>query len=320
MKELALVLVASAADFIFGDPHSIPHPIRYIGKLIKYQEDRIRSSFSNLKLGGFFLLGGSVIAVAAAVSTLLRVSGLISPVLSDILNCYILYTALASKCLDVEARKVYRELEDGNLGQARIKIGYLVGRETGELDTEEVTRATVETVAENTVDGVLAPLFYIGIGLFLGIPAELVYIYKTVNTLDSMVGYKNEKYGELGYASAKCDDILNYLPARIGSALMALGGLFHGYDFKSAVKTIARDRRNHKSPNCGYPESAVAGLLNIQLGGTNVYFGESVYKPTIGDRIREIRPDDIVKAIKIMYIAELLMIAAIAAIYTVKLG
>ena len=319
MKELILVLAASVADFIFGDPYFIPHPIRYIGKWIKYLEDRIRSSTSNLKLGGFFLLGGSVIGVTAVISIVLRLSGRISPLFSDLLSCYILYTSLASKCLDVEARKVYRELKDGNLEQARIKIGYLVGRETSELDTEEVTRATVETVAENTVDGVLAPLFYIGIGLFLGIPAELVYIYKTVNTLDSMVGYKNEKYGQLGYASAKCDDILNYIPARVGSALMSVAGLMLRYNFKNGIKTIVRDRRNHKSPNCGYPESAVAGLLNIQLGGTNVYFGESVYKPTIGDRIREIRPDDILKAIKIMYIAELLMLVSIAAIYTMKL-
>lgn len=315
MKELLVVAIAVVADFILGDPYSIPHPIRYIGMWIKYLERKLRNSFSNLKLSGFFLLFGAVFGVTAVAGLSVRLSEYMSPVFSDIVKCYIIYTALASKCLDVEARKVYRELKSGKLEEARVKIGYLVGRETSELDAEQVTRATVETVAENTVDGVLAPLFYIGVGLFLGIPAELVYIYKTVNTLDSMVGYKNEAYRDLGYASAKFDDILNYIPARIGSLLMTVSGLILGYDFRSGIETLIRDRRNHSSPNCGYPESAAAGLLNIQLGGTNVYFGESVYKPTIGDKVREIDPEDIIKTIKIMYLSELLLLAAIAIIY-----
>lgn len=319
MKEVAIIGLALMLDFIIGDPQSVPHPIRYIGKWISFLEKIIRDRFSNLKLGGFALLLGSIAMTLIVVKLAIWSVGLLHPLLSDAVKLYIIYSALAAKCLDVESRKVYRELVAGKLAEARKKIGYLVGRDTSELESDEITRATVETVAENTVDGILAPLFYIGVGLFFGIPAELVYIYKTVNTLDSMVGYNNEKYGDIGFASAKLDDVLNYIPARIGSCFMAVSGLILGYNFKNSVKIINRDRRNHKSPNCGYPESAVAGLIGIQLGGTNVYFGESVYKPTIGDRLREIEPDDIIKTIKVMYLSEILFATGILLLYIIGL-
>ena len=168
----------------------------------------------------------------------------------------------------------------------------------------------METVAENTVDGIIAPLFYGFIG-----GAPLAMAYKAINTLDSTVGYKNDKYYYLGFASAKIDDIANYIPARLGVVLLSLGSLFVGFNFKNALKIGIRDRKNHKSPNCAFPEGAVSGALGIQLGGTNVYFGKEVYKPTIGDKTREIEIEDIVRTNKIMYSSSIISMIIFTVIY-----
>ena len=173
-----------------------------------------------------------------------------------------------------------------------------------------VAKAAIETVAENTVDGIIAPLFYGFIG-----GAPLAMAYKAVNTLDSTVGYKNDKYYYLGFASAKIDDIANYIPARLGVILLPLGSLFTGFNFKDALKIGIRDRKNHKSPNCAFSEGAVAGALGIQLGGTNVYFGKEVYKPTIGDKTREIEIEDIVRTNKIMYSSSIISIIIFTVAY-----
>lgn len=315
MINLGLIGIAMAMDFIIGDPPNLPHPIRYIGKLIKTLEMNIRRGFSNLRLGGTVLLLASLIVVIGTTHLIVRIADDIHPIAGIIIKIYILFSALAAKCLDIEARKVYFELKAKNLAGARQKIGYLVGRDTSRLNQAEITRATVETVAENTVDGVLAPLFFIALGLWFGLPCEFVYAYKTTNTLDSMVGYKNENYKDIGWASAKFDDCLNYIPARLGSLAMLLAGAILKLDFKTGFRILIRDRKNHKSPNCGWPESAVAGLLNIQLGGTNVYFGEAVYKPTIGDRLRELDCGDIIGSIRIMYVSELVFGIIIGLIY-----
>ena len=225
-------------------------------------------------------------------------------------NSFLIYTTLATKCLKDEAVKIYEVLKTKDIEKARVQVSYIVGRDTTHLDEGEIIRATVETVAENTVDGIIAPMFYAFIG-----GAPLAMAYKAINTLDSTVGYKNDKYKDLGFASAKIDDIANFIPARISSILMAIGSFILKYNYKDALKISIRDRKNHKSPNCAYQEGAVAGALGIQLGGTNIYFGKAVYKPTIGDKHREIEVDDIVKTNKIMYATSIISIVVFTIIF-----
>ncbi|MGN1032454.1 MAG: adenosylcobinamide-phosphate synthase CbiB [Intestinibacter sp.] len=289
-------------DLIVGDPYSFPHPVKYIGKLIKVVENFIRKiakTDKGLKIGGFFLwfiTVGTTFAVTYLIMKLAR----FNTVVYVIINSIVIYTTLATKCLKDEAKKIYEVLKTGDLQKSRTQLSYIVGRDTANLDEKEIIRATVETVAENTVDGLIAPLFYAFIG-----GAPLAMAYKAINTLDSTVGYKNEKYLHIGFASAKIDDIANYIPSRISVILFTIGNFFLGNDYKNCFKIAIRDRKNHKSPNCAFSEGAVAGALGIQLGGTNVYFGETVYKPTIGDKTREIEVEDIARTNKILYATSL---------------
>lgn len=299
-----ILLLSVALDIIFGDPEGLPHPVRYIGSIIKAYEKMIRKSGVSLKTGGFILVFFTLSTVVLSVTFLLQLANLIHPFLKTILTVYLLYTTLAAKCLADEAKKVLRAVGDMDIVKSRLSLSYLVGRDTSELSFEGVIRGVVETVAENTVDGVLAPLFYMIIGFYFNMPVQFALAYKAINTLDSMVGYIQEPYREIGYASAKLDDVANYIPARLGSILMLLAGGLLGLDINNGFKILLRDRRNHKSPNCGYPEAAVAGLLNIQLGGTNTYFGKEVYKPTIGDSTVDLRGEHIISTIKIMYMTE----------------
>ncbi|HSQ90026.1 adenosylcobinamide-phosphate synthase CbiB [Romboutsia sp.] len=292
------IYIGYIMDLIIGDPYSFPHPVRYIGKLIKVTENKIRKvakTDKDLKKGGFVLWFVTVGITYLVTYLIVKLSSFI-PGGFIIVNSLLIYTTLATKCLKDEAVKIYKVLKIGDIEKSRIQLSYIVGRDTQHLDEGEIIRATIETVAENTVDGIIAPMFYAFIG-----GAPLAMAYKAINTLDSTVGYKNEKYKDLGFASAKIDDIANYIPARISVLLMMVGSLILGYDYKNSSKIAIRDRKNHKSPNCAYPEGAVAGALGVQLGGTNIYFGQSVYKPTIGDKIRDIEIDDIVKTNKIMY-------------------
>lgn len=302
MSNIGILLIAVLMDVLIGDPQGFPHPIIYIGKLIKKIENFIRKqNVVSEKFGGYILLSFSILVVVFVINSILYLALKVSIYLEIAIKIYLLYTALASKCLHVEAKKVFETLKCEDIKKARVQISYLVGRDTTSLTKSEIIRATVETVAENTIDGILAPLFYILIGFLIGYPVESVFIYKTVNTLDSMVGYIQEPYKDIGFACAKFDDVLNYLPARFGSILMIIGGGFCSFNVSRGLYVLKRDKRNHKSPNCAYPESAVAGMLGIQLGGTNTYFGQKLYKPTIGDRTREISEEDIIDTIKIMY-------------------
>ncbi len=318
IENIAVVLIAVIIDMIAGDPEKFPHPVRYIGKLISFLEKKVRKNFKNLKLGGFFVLIGTVVATFAFISAVLFIAGKISMYLYYMIKIYIVFSGIAAKCLSDECRKVYDVLKKGSVKKARKQISYLVGRDTSSLDKSEIAKAAVETAAENTVDGVLAPIFYALIGSLIGLPAQFIYIYKSVNTLDSMIGYNNEKYGDIGFFSAKFDDILNIVPARIGGIVMAFSGIFLRLNVVDGFKIMFRDRKNHKSPNCAYPEGAAAGLLGVQLGGTHTYFGEEVYKPTIGDAKREIEPEDILKTTKLIFVSEtvffiLMAVAATAA-------
>ena len=309
---LLSIYTGYALDLIIGDPYSFPHPVRYIGKLISIVEKQIRkitSSDKGLKIAGFFLWF-IVVGATFGITTLVLQLFKFNKLAYFIVNTILIYTTLATKCLKDESVKIYKVLKTGYLEKSRIQLSYIVGRDTTNLNEKEIVRATVETVAENTVDGIIAPLFYGFIG-----GAPLAMAYKAVNTLDSTVGYKNDKYYYLGFASAKIDDIANYIPARLGVILLPLGSLFTGFNFKDALKIGIRDRKNHKSPNCAFSEGAVAGALGIQLGGTNVYFGKEVYKPTIGDKTREIEIEDIVRTNKIMYSSSIISIIIFTVAY-----
>ncbi|UEL48993.1 adenosylcobinamide-phosphate synthase CbiB [Terrisporobacter hibernicus] len=314
---LLSIYTGYALDLIIGDPYSFPHPVRFIGKLISFVEKQIRkiaTSDKALKIAGFFLWFVVVGVTLGSTSIVLRLFQF-NKITYFLVNSILIYTTLATKCLKDESEKIYKVLKTGDLEKSRIQLSYIVGRDTTNLSEKEIVRATVETVAENTVDGIIAPLFYGFIG-----GAPLAMAYKAINTLDSTVGYKNDKYYYLGFASAKIDDIANYIPARLGVLLLSIGSLFVGFNFKDALKIGIRDRKNHKSPNCAFSEGAVAGALGIQLGGTNVYFGKEVYKPTIGDKKREIEIEDIVRTNKIMYSSSIISIIIFTTFYYLVIG
>jgi adenosylcobinamide-phosphate synthase len=297
------LIIAVAIDFLVGDPHSFPHPVKLMGKVIAAQDKlarKICNTSKQLFYGGLLIVVINIILAFAIPYIVLKA---LKPytILYHVVNVYLLYTCIAARCLHTEAMKIYKAFTKG-LEEARYKLSFIVGRETKNLKENEVIRATVETVAENTSDGVIAPLFF---GLIGGAP--LAMVYKMVNTMDSMLGYTSEKYKHIGFFPAKTDDVFNFMPARLTGLLMNFSSILR-FNFVQGVKVMIRDRKNHKSPNCAYPEGAVAGLLGVQLGGDNVYFGEIARKPKIGDRIRELTKEDIKKTIEIMYRAEIAFI------------
>lgn len=300
------IFIAMVLDWLIGDPYSFPHPVKLMGRLISLEEKLVRKIFkgqgrvSNLKTGGLLVVIINI-SLAFIVPYLLLKSIEEYKIFHSIINIYLIYTCIAARCLDKEAMKIYYGLDEG-IEEARYKLSFIVGRETKNLSEEEIIKATVETVGENTSDGVIAPLFYI---VLLGAPGGLMY--KMVNTMDSMLGYKNEKYMDLGFFPAKVDDAFNFIPARLTGLLMCISSIFR-FDVEKGLRIMIRDRKNHKSPNAAYPEGAVAGLLNIQLGGDSSYFGKIVKKPTIGDRIRDVHRKDIKRTIEIMYRTEILLV------------
>lgn len=302
---ILVMVIAYLLDLIIGDPYSFPHPVRFIGNLIRFTEGKIRKIFKSkkqLKIGGF-LLWIITVGFTALVTNLILNLLCINNIFYVIIASIILYTTLSTKCLADEAKKIYEVLKTGDIEKSRKQLSYIVGRDTTSLNENEIIRATVETVAENTVDGIISPMMY----GFIGGPV-LAMAYKAINTLDSMVGYKNEKYGDIGFASAKIDDIANFIPARITPFFMMIASFILGFNSKKSIKIAMRDRKNHKSPNCAYAEGAVAGALEVQLGGTNMYFGEKIYKPTIGDKDRELEVEDILKTNKIMYLTSFIVL------------
>ncbi|MEW9122156.1 MAG: adenosylcobinamide-phosphate synthase CbiB [Thermotaleaceae bacterium] len=293
------ILIGYLSDLIFGDPYWIPHPIRFIGAGISKTEAVLRRFFKGQvreKIGGAILTIVIVVGSYFIPFFLLRGTDKIHPYLSMIVETFLIFQILATKSLDVESRKVYTQLKNNDIFEARKFLSYIVGRDTTELNEKEIARGAIETVAENISDGIIGPLFYIFIG-----GAPLGMAYKAINTLDSMVGYKNEKYLYFGRASAKLDDLMNLLPARLTAVFIIIAAAILRYDWRNSFKILKRDRRNHKSPNSGYPEAAVAGALNIQIGGTNSYFGQLMDKPTIGDKRKELEKEDILRTIQIMY-------------------
>ncbi len=309
MRIILLMLGGFILDGIFGDPAWLVHPVVIMGKAITALEKFLRKRLPNTPEGE--RLGGRILAMALPVGTLLITGGVcwlfyrISPILGFAIELLWCAQALAAKGLAQESTNVYRELVKGDLPASRRAVSRIVGRDTAELTSEGVTKAAVETVAENASDGVIAPLFYMMLG-----GAPLALVYKAINTMDSMVGYKNEKYLNFGRAAAKLDDAANYLPSRIAALLWIASAALTGNDAKSAWRIWRRDRRKHASPNSAQTESACAGALNVQLAGPATYFGKYCDKPTIGDAVRAIEPGDILRANKMMYTASLLGLAA----------
>ena len=305
---LAALLTGYVLDLIFGDPRQIYHPIRIIGNLIAVLEKGIRKVFpktSKGELAGGTMLVVLVVLICTAVpAALLGLAAWIHPVVYWLLASFWCWQILATKSLKTESMKVYAPLKEGDLPAARRAVAMIVGRDTERLTEEGVAKAAVETVAENTSDGIVAPLIF----LALGGPA-LGFFYKAVNTMDSMVGYKNERYLYFGRTAARLDDVLNFLPSRISAWLMILAAAILGMDGKNAKRIYLRDRKNHASPNSAQTEAVMAGALRVQLAGDAWYFGELYKKPTIGDPFRAVEPEDIVRANRPMYLTSALALA-----------
>lgn len=300
-------------DLLIGDPHFIPHPVRLIGSLISFCDKRLNcdagyniseKKLNLIKYKRGMLLAFTVIFATFAISVIIIVAAYsINLYAGLIAEAVMTWQILATKCLRVESMRVYDALRTDGVDAGRRAVSMIVGRDTSVLDAAGVTRAAVETIAENTSDGVIAPMLYTAIG-----GPVLGFVYKAVNTMDSMLGYKNDKYMYFGRFAARLDDVVNFIPARISAYLMIAAAFIGGrqFDGKNAYRIFKRDRFNHASPNSAQTESVCAGALRVQLAGDAVYFGKLVKKKYIGDGLREIEYEDIKRANRLMYITAFL--------------
>ncbi|MFQ6066520.1 MAG: adenosylcobinamide-phosphate synthase CbiB [bacterium] len=338
MKLLSIVL-AYLLDLIFGDPRWLPHPVRGMGKLAEFLEKKLRNtsalflrgpqepsfrlrrqaspeshcrethlgtginSHTSRKSVSTEVLAGMIIAIAVVGSVYagsffaIRFAEQTNRWAGFALSTLLIFTTLSTRSLGREARSVYRSLKSGNIKEARKKLSFIVGRDTQALNQDEIIRATVETVAENSVDGIISPLLYAALG-----GAPLALAYKAINTLDSMIGYKNERYLYFGWFSAKLDDVANYIPARLSILLVPLASLILRKRTLSALYTILRDGKKSPSPNAGIPEAGFAGALGIQLGGVNYYQRERISKPILGAQAKQRDKEDIIEAVHLMWV------------------
>ena len=314
LKYYAAALMAGfVLDLVFGDPKWMYHPVIFIGKTISFLEKNIRKILPKTPTAE--LIGGGVLVLFTLVVSggvpwiILYATGLIHPALQWATGAFMCYQLLAVKCLRDESMKVYNALKSGTIEDGRRAVSMIVGRDTQALDEKGVVKAAVETVAENFSDGVLAPMFY----MLIGGPV-LMFIYKGINTMDSMVGYKNDRFLYFGRCAAKLDDVANYIPSRIAGLMLILAAYVGRFSGKDARRIFLRDRRKHASPNSAQTESAAAGALQIQLAGNAYYFGKLHEKQFIGDPIREIEMDDIKRMNNLMYIASTLSAVLFTAI------
>ena len=307
------IWIAYVLDLIFGDPQNIIHPVQVIGKMISSGEKFLLGENSGLsrkyKFFAGMILNITVISVTYAVTYLIYKSSERS-IIFMIAEIYLMYTIFSINSLAREGNRVYNILKEGNIEKARKDLSYLVSRDTETMDEKMIIRSTMETISENTVDGIVAPMLYMFLG---GLPLSMTY--KAINTFDSMVGYKNEKYMDFGKFSAKLDDVANFIPARITGILIVIASMILGYDYKNSLKIFIRDRKNHSSPNSGHAEAGVAGSLGVQFGGRVSYFGKEVDKPVIGDKIKDFELEDIKKNIKIMYAASFLSLVLFSVMF-----
>lgn len=323
------IFIAFALDFFVGYPHWMPHPVKFIRWLGKNIESMLRSiinvssvkkvkalgedvvrntkkSYRNEKIAGAGFALVIIAVVSIIVVAVLKLSMLVHPILFHVLNTYLIYSSFASRAVATEGYEVFDALRERDIFKARNMLAMAVGRKTENLDEKEIIKGSVETMAENTADRVISPIFYAFLGSIFSVGAIVVYVYKTINTLDQMVGYKNDMYKNFGWVTAKLDDILNYIPARLTGVLIVLGALITGKDYKNSYSIMIRDRKKHISPNSGYPEAAVAGALGVRLGTGALYFGDIVEKPVIGDDINELDIKAISQTITLMYAASVI--------------
>lgn len=299
MKSLILILpmmIGFIIDLILGDPYSLPHPIRFIGLLISRLEKFVRSRFNNLHKGGIFLAVIVLVISTAVPLAILIVCYKVNVVLGVAVESIMCWQLVAARCLQKESMKVYHAIKENDVEKARKAVSMIVGRDTDVLDETGIIKAAVETVAENTSDGVTAPIMYIALG-----GAALGFFYKAANTMDSMIGYKNEKYAEIGRFAARFDDLLNFIPSRLTALAMIFSAYIMRFDVRNAFYIWKRDRRKHASPNSAQTESVCAGALDIRLAGDAYYFGELHKKEFIGDDIRSPENEDIRRANRLMY-------------------
>lgn len=293
-------IIAFFMDAVIGDPRSKLHPVVLIGNLIAGIEGMLYSKDDSdnrkLILGGFLVVLVLLFTFTVVNGIMNLVNLLDNVYVITLIEAFFLSFTISPKSLAAAGKELYDYLAADDLEQARYKVGWIVGRDTEELTPGEVSRATIETIAENTVDGIIAPLFYFAIG---GVP--LAFLYRAVNTLDSMVGYKNDRYMYFGRVAARTDDVLGYIPARITGLLFVVSAFILGYDGKKAWQILRRDAAKHPSPNGGWAEATVAGALHIRLGGFNSYFGRVHFREYMGDPIEELGLDHIMKTIRLMY-------------------
>lgn len=308
---ITVLLPGVVLDWLLGDPHWMPHPVRWMGRAIAWLEGVLRRAFPRTPAGE--RLAGALLALLIPLAfgggSWLLLEGLrgLFPCLAWLVEVWFTYQLLAARALQRESMAVCPPLAAGDLAGAREAVSRIVGRDTQQLDEAGVVKAAVETVAENTSDGVTAPLLFLALG---GLPLGMVY--KAVNTMDSMVGYRNERYCWFGTAAARLDDVLNWIPARLSGLLMCLAAaLLPGCSGQRALRVFVRDRKKHSSPNSAHTETACAGALGVRLAGDAWYFGKKVSKPTIGDDLRPVERADVARACRLMYATELLTLAVL---------
>lgn len=313
---LLALIIGYVLDLCFGDPYWLPHPVRLIGIEIDWLERVVRRRFPKSHrgelAGGVFLVCVVVISSAVIPGFLLWGIGKVHPLIRLAAESWFCYQLLAAKSLKVESMKVYERLKTGSLPEARRAVSMIVGRDTVQLTEEGVAKAAVETIAENTSDGIIAPMFYMALFGAVG-----GFVYKAVNTMDSMIGYKNERYEYLGKAAARLDDGFNYIPARLSALFMLSASAVLRMDYKNAWKVYKQDRRKSSSPNAGQTESVCAGALNVQLLGDASYFGIIHHKPEIGNAERMVSYEDIRLVNRLMYCTSFL---GLIAMVSVKIG
>ncbi|OPX36575.1 MAG: cobalamin biosynthesis protein CobD [Desulfobacteraceae bacterium 4484_190.3] len=304
-----IIPAAFFLDLVFGDPRFLPHPIRWMGRAITLLEMPFRRMPLNAVVSGglfsIFLIAGTW----GLTFILLAAAEFIHPALGSCIEVVFIYYAVSARSLESSAMDVYRPLMQNRLSDAKEKVSLIVGRDVDKLSQEGVMRATVETVAENLVDGVISPLFFAAIG-----GAPLAMAYKMINTLDSMTGYKNERYHEFGKVAARIDDMANFIPARLCIPVISFASQILAGRGSIAFKTAVKEGKNHTSPNAGYPEAAFAGAFGIRLGGPNYYKGDLVSKPYIGNNLRKVRIKDIKKACDLMILSSILWVAILCVI------
>lgn len=299
------ILAAFLLDAFLGDPKWIPHPIKLVGHLITFYEN-IFYSEKNGKIRGIVFCVSVLATVMTFIALVMFIAELTGRLTQVALNIYLLYSAIAFKSLKDESLPVVQALVNKDIKLARKKVSGIVGRDTRQLDECGVIRATVETIAESYIDGIISVLFWMTAGSLCGFAALFTWFFKAASTMDSMVGYDNKRYHDFGWAAAKLDDVLNFIPARLGALIAICAGAIAGMNYRRAYKIFLRDRLNHKSPNSAHGESVFAGLLGIRLGGGAFYSGEWKSHPTLGEDLRKPEPNDIIRAHNILNISAIL--------------